>query len=811
MYAAVNLLKSYFLLLITLLTVGLHYGYAAQDLVIRGQVVNAENQAIPGASVYLLTSGSTVLLKTAVSDSLGSFFFNEPPKGSFVLSVSVVGYEKHNSAAFIVAQKSINLAPIVLQVASKSVGEVVVEGKVPLVQQRDGKLILNVENSTISAGNNALEIVKRAPGVSVDKDENLQLMGQSGMNVTIDGRQTFMSGEQLATFLKSMSGDQIKSVEVSTSRSAKDDAEGAVGTINIVMKKNRIEGFNGTFLASAGYGEHFRGNSSVSLNYKKNNTTVFGSYGYTDSKRQFDLDLQRLVASQTGDKHFNQQAVMVEANKTHNYRFGIAHKTSARNTMSLQFTGDNDAESSDNSSHTAIGAIKGQVDSILLTKTLSTAPFNRYSANFNNEFLLDTLGGKLTLDLDWSAFRNNSLINYAYTTNFANGSLVHPIERERSSMPVDIDIYVAKLDFTKNIAKGVLESGVKYSQVKSDNDLEFEQFVSDKWQEYAGRPNHFQYTEKIAAAYVDYGQTMGKFNMKLGLRGEYTVSDGNSITLNNRVERSYFDLFPSVNFGYTVNENHILSLSYARKISRPNYRFLNPFEYFIDKYTSQRGNAYLKPQYTNGVVLNYTVHKMFNISLGTDITKDAMLEGLGQDTLTGQAWITRDNLGKTLTSYLNINAPFQIAKFWTTNTNLTTIYMHFKGPIGDDKVDQGSVFFQGKNTHNLTLNKALSAELSINYHSPFIYNVYKIHGRWGTDVGVNYNFKDGRNSLKLAGTDIFKTHKNNVSTEFGEFNSSFRQYNDNRSIRLTYTYKFGNLKQRITKKDTDNEEKNRAQ
>lgn len=787
------------------------FSYGAQGLVLRGKVVNSENQAIQGASIYLLSSGSNVLLKTAVSDSLGSYFFNEPPKGNFVVSISVVGYEKYTSAAFEINDKSLDLPLAQLAIASKSVGEVTVEGKVPLVQQRDGKLILNVENSSIAAGNNALEIVKRAPGVSVDKDENLQLMGQGGMNVTIDGRQTFMSGDQLATFLKSMSGDQIKSIEVSTSRSAKDDAEGAVGTINIVLKKNRIEGFNGTFLASAGYGEHFRGNSSLSLNYKKNNTTVFGSYGYTESKRQFDLNLQRLVASQTGDKFFDQEAALVEKNKTHNYRFGISQKTSERNNMSFQFTGDNDAESSLNSSLTNMGAKQGQVDSILTTKTVSSSPFNRYSANFNNEFLLDTLGGKLTLDLDWSAFRNSSIINYDYTTTFANGSLVHPLEQERSSMPVDIDIYVAKLDFAKKLGKGNLESGLKYSHVKSDNDLQFEHFVDDKWQEFAGRPNHFQYTEQIAAGYVDYGQVMGKFSMKLGLRGEYTLSDGNSITLNNRVERSYFDFFPSANLGYTINENNILSLSYARKISRPNYRFLNPFEYFIDKYTSQRGNAYLKPQYTDGIALNYTLKKMFNISLGTDITNDAMLESLGQDTLTGKAWITRDNLGKTITTYLNVNAPFQITKFWSSNTNLTTIYMHFKGPIGQDYINQGSVFFQGRSMHNFKFSQALSGELSINYNSPFLYNVYKIHGRWGTDVGINYNFKDGRSSLKIAGTDIFKTQKNNVSTEFGEFNSSFKQYNDNRSIRLTYTYKFGNLKQRINKNDTNNEEKSRAQ
>jgi len=501
---------------------------------------------------------------------------------------------------------------------------------------------------------------------------------------------------------------------------------------------------------------------------------------------------------------------MKEIDKTHNYRIGLEQKTSERNVMMLQFSGINDVEDSDHTSLTQIGPNLQVADSILHSSSLNERPFNRYSLNFNNEFKVDTLGGKLVLDLDWSAFRTNADIDYEYRTVLPDGSLKYDPELERSQSPVKIDIYVSKLDFTKMLGNAKLESGLKYSHVTSDNDLQFEHFVNGQWQDYEGRPNHFVYIEQIGSGYVDYSQPFGKLSLKLGLRGEYTASDGNSITLNNRVKQHYFDVFPSANLGYTLNENNVFSLSYARKISRPNYRHLNPFKYYIDKFTFQQGNPYINPQYTDGFTLNYTAFQTFNFTLGVDISEGAIVESLGQDDEKGESWVTRENLERSTTSYLNINAPFRIGKFWTMNNNLTAIHMAFKGPIAGSYIDDGSVFFQGRSMNNFKISPAFSAEMSINYNSTFLYNVYKIESRWGMDLGVSYNFKEGRHALKLAGTDIFKTQKNNLSTDFATYNAKIRQYHDSRSVRLTYTYKFGNLKQQIRRNNTDSEEKSRA-
>ncbi len=684
------------------------------------------------------------------------------------------------------------------------------EGKRPLVESKPGKLILNVENSPIAAGNNALDIVQRAPGVSLDNNNNLQLMGQSGVAVTIDGRQTYMTGEQLLNFLKSTDGNQIKSVEVITSRSAKDDAEGAVGTINIVLKKNRMEGFNGTFNLTAGHGEKFRGNSSLSLNYKKNNTTLFGSYAYSDEKAYRKLEIDRVIQNSGEKKYFAQKSALGEEERNHSYRFGIEQRTSSRNTLTIQFNGANNTEYNDNDSRTNIGRSFVDYDTVLVSESDFKELFDRYSANLNNEFRIDSNGRKLTVDLDWSKFKSSKRVNYL--NQYADvGGKEAPAEAERSGMPIGIDIYVAKLDYEHPLSKSSkLEMGTKYSNVKSDNDLLFEKLVDQGWVNDVSRTNHFVYKEQIAAAYLDYNNSIGKWSLKAGLRGEYTFSDGNSITMSKRVKRNYFELFPNANLSYSFNEKHILSLGYTRKVTRPNYRQLNPFDYYIDKLTFERGNPYLNPQFSNEFSLSYTLLQRYNLTLGINDVKDAIVESMGQDSVAGTTWVIRENLGRNLTSYLNLNIPVTVSKLWSMNNNITGIYFDFDGMIAGLPVNRKSFLVQAMSMHNLKMSKSLSANVNLRYFSPFKYNVYDLKSRWDMEVGMTKTFKE-RSSLKLAVTDVFNTGNQNLSTNFGPFDSRIRQHQDRRVVRLTYTYKFGNLKNNYRKKDTSNEEKERAQ
>ena len=802
-------MKRYFyLLLLNFLIVSFTYA----QVKVTGKVQTDNNVPLVAATAYLMKAKTAIILKAVVTDENGEYQFTDVQTGSYYIDVKMIGYTSNKSNTFDINKTTYNVATILLNADTRKLQEVAVEGKRPMVESKPGKLVLNVENSPLAAGNNALDIVQRAPGVSLDNNNNLQLMGQSGVSVTIDGRQTYMSGEQLVNFLKSTDGNQIKSVEVITTRAAKDDAEGAVGTINIVLKKNRMEGFNGTFNLTAGRGEKFRGNSSLSLNYKKNNTTVFGSYAYSDEKSYRKLLLDRIIQNKDVKTYFKQRSILDEQEKNHSYRFGVEQKTSARNTLTVQFNGSNNIEYNDNDSKTNVGKSFTTLDSLLISTSAFKELFDRYSANLNNEFRIDSNGRKLTLDLDWSKFKSSKRVSY--NNQYFDGQMdaITPEEIQRSRMPIGIDIYVAKLDYEQPLTKvSKLEMGAKYSNVTSDNDLTFEDFLNNSWINNEKRTNHFVYKEQIAAGYIDYNNTIGKWGLKVGARGEYTFSDGNSLTLNKQVKRNYFKLFPNANLTYTLHENHILSLGYARKITRPNYRQLNPFDYFIDKLTFERGNPYLNPQFSNEFTLNYTLMQRYNVTLGINDVRDAIVESMGQDSVLKQTWVIRENLGKNLTAYLNLNIPITVSKIWSMNNNITGIHFNFDGMVSGHPLKRKSFLLQATSMHNLKLAKSLSANVNLRYFSPFKYNVYDMKARWDMEVGATKTFKDQRSSLKLAVSDLFNTGNQNLKTNFGDFDSSIRQYQDRRVVRLTYSYKFGNLKNNYRKKDTSNEEKERAQ
>ncbi|MDF2476989.1 MAG: TonB-dependent receptor [Sphingobacterium sp.] len=800
--------KCFYFLLLNFLIVS----FVQAQVKVSGKVHTTNNIPLPLATAYLMKANSAIVLKAVVTNEAGEYQFLDVGPGSYLVEAKMVGYTSNRSGPFDISKSDHSLAVIHLDADNRKLQEVTVEGRRPMVESKPGKLILNVENSPLAAGNNALDIVQRAPGVSLDNNNNLQLMGQSGVAVTIDGRQTYMSGEQLLNFLKSTDGNQIKSVEVITSRSAKDDAEGAAGTINIVLKKNRMEGFNGSFNLTAGRGEKFRGNSSLSLNYKKNNTTLFGSYAYSDEKFDRKLYLDRVIQNDGEKKYFEQKSTLNEEERNHSYRFGVEQKTSSRNTLTVQFNGSNNTEYNDNNSRTNIGKAVSIYDTILISSSTFKELFNRYSANLNNEFRIDSNGRKLTVDLDWSKFKSSKRVDY-HNQYFNPGmNPIAPLELERSGMPIGIDIYVAKLDYEHPLSKNSkLEMGAKYSNVKSDNDLLFEIFESNLWTNDVTRTNHFVYKEQIAAGYLDYNNTIGKWSLKAGLRGEYTFSDGNSLTMSKRVKRSYFELFPNANLTYSLNENHILSLGYTRKVTRPNYRQLNPFDYYIDKLTFERGNPYLNPQFSNEFTLSYTLLQRYNITLGVNNVRDAIVESMGQDSVQGTTWVIRENLGKNLTSYVNLNIPVTVSKVWSMNNNITGIYFDFDGMIAGLPVKRKSFLLQAMSMHTLKLSKSLSANVNLRYFSPFKYNVYDLESRWDMELGATKTFKDQRSSLKLAVSDVFNTGNQNLTTNFGPFDSSIRQYQDRRVIRLTYSYKFGNLKNNYRKKDTSNEEKERAQ
>jgi len=806
-------MKYLVILIIFLFAAGGFTGAYAQQATISGKVVDEQDNPLDLATVNLLQATDSALVKTVFPDEQGHFIFLGIQQGRYIVSAVLVGYEDAVSGIVEIAGRDVTkrLDALVLRDGNRMLGEVAVNApQRPLVERKPDMLVVNVENSTLAAGNTAMDILERSPGVTVDKDGNISLMGKQGVTVTIDGKQTYLSSEQLANFLRNTDGNTIKSIELITNPSSKYDASGTAGMINIVLKKNRMAGTNGTLTLGTGYGVGHKANTSLNLNHKVGRINTFGTYSYMNNRGGNDIDIFRSIVQGTDNTDFQQYTNFNRRNRSHSYRAGVDYNTSDRNVVGVLFSGYASGNDNNNSSNTLIGRTVFSPDSSLTTSSIFDGSYTSFAVNVNNQFTIDTNGRKLVADVDISRFSNHNAANYNNTFYLPSGELKDDPLLSRSDMPTIIDIRVAKVDYTHPFGKGhKIETGLKYSNVASDNDMRFENQVSGNWQNDAGRTNHFLYEEQVAAAYVNYSTQLGKWGIQAGMRSEYTVSDGNSITMANRIQRDYVDFFPSVFINYNISDNHQTGISYSKRINRPNYGNLNPFQYFLDQYTSEQGNPYLKPEYTHAFDLSYTLMQQYHLSAGYSRTNDVIAESMNQDVETKQTWVTRDNLAKQQIWYANLNVPVKIAKWWNTNTNLNSFYMGFEGPLNGQLLKQGQFAWRVRSNHTFNILSTLTAEASVNYQSSLVYSVYRIGDQWSVDAGLNKSFYNKKANLKLSVSDIFDTRIQDVRTRFGGLHTVINQKNETRVARLTFTYNFGNMKNGARRTDTQSEEKSR--
>ncbi|WP_257658659.1 TonB-dependent receptor [Parapedobacter lycopersici] len=785
----------------------------AQQSVIRGSVTDEQQQVLSLATIHLLDAGDSSVVKTIFPDKQGQFTFTGVGPGNYRVKAVLVGYEDavSNAVAITSADHTRELPPLVLKPENKVLGEVTIDApQRPLVERKPDMLVVNVENSTLAAGNTAMDILERSPGVTVDKDDNISLMGKQGVTVMIDGKQTYLSAAQLANLLRSTDGNSIKSIELITNPSAKYDASGTAGMINIVLKKNKMTGTNGTLTLGTGYGWGHKANTSLNINHKAGNVNLFGNYSYMNNVSGQDIGIFRTVGAGGAATSFDQLTEFNRKNRNHSFRAGVDYNTSERNVLGLQLSGYATNGDNNNNSGTSIGTNIASPDSTLLTSSLFDGRYTSFAVNLNNQFTIDSNGRKLTADVDISRFNNENRANYNNTFFLPSGEIKGSPLLSRSNMPTIVDIRVAKADYTHPLGKdSKMEAGLKYSDVEADNDMVFENQVGGDWQNDAGRTNHFVYKEQVAAAYLNYSTQLGDWGIQAGLRSEYTRSDGNSITLENRVQRDYVDFFPSIFVNYKIADNHQAGLSYSKRINRPNYGNLNPFAYFLDQYTSEQGNPYLGPEYTHAFEFSYTLMEKYHLTAGYSLTNDVIAESMMQDDETKSTWVTRDNLAKQAVWYTNLNIPVKFAKWWNTSTNINGFYMSFDGQLGASYLKQGQFALQVRNNHTFNITPSFSAEASVNYQSALVYSIYRISMRWAVDAGLSKSFLDKKASLKLSVSDMFNTRAYDVKTSYANLNVLVNQRPETRVARLTFTYNFGNLKNGARHSDTQSEEKSR--
>lgn len=766
---------------------------------VTGRISDKQNKIVEFATVTLLRAKDSTLVKGMLSDANGKFDFENLTEGSYLVGVSQLGYQKFFSPKFTISPENqlIDLKSIQLSEATQELKEVSVRASKPFIEQQIDKTVVNVENSVVAAGSNALEVLERSPGVTVDKDGNISLKGKAEVRVMIDGKPTYLSNQDLANLLRNTQANQMEAVELITNPSAKYDAQGNAGIINIRMKRNQNMGLNGSTTLGAGYGRYEKVNGSLNLNYRKNKLNLFGNYNTNKRRRFQELELTRKFYNGTEVANYFDQASDAKQNSYgHNLKAGADYFINRKTTIGALVTGSLGSWGETGLNATNIYTGMTQLDKVTETYRDVVQKWRNATANLNFKHTFDTTGREISVDVDYARFNNLHDQNYDIRNLNGTGTVLGKPYREIGDFDTGINIYSAKLDYTHPLGKkGKLEAGLKSSLVDSDNDMKFFQKEGEAQPTpVPGRTNHFIYKENINAAYLNFQRQFGKTSLQTGLRLEHWHAEGNQVTTNQTFVRDSIQLFPSVFLQHEFSKKYQMGLSYSRRIDRPDYEDLNPFLFFLDPYTFQQGNPYLRPQITNNFEWTHTILEAINITINYGKTRNLMSEVLDQNDALLTTFVRKDNYGFRENYGVALSAPIPVAKWWMSNLYVNVFRNHFNGRLLGADFDQGITSMTANVQNNFRLPKGWSAELSGFYMSGFMEGMMVGRPMGQVSVGVQKQVLNKRGTIRFNVRDIFWQQQFRGTVRYQNLDVVIRQRNESRVANLSFTYRFGNSK-----------------
>ena len=780
---------------------------------IYGQVVDENGEPMPFATVVAYAAEDSAMAKAGYSDNNGNFRLVPLADGEYFLRVTYTGYARYSGdLAKAISGRRTEYPKIKMAQSGSELEEVKIVAERPMVSVKPDMLVFNVENTPNAIGENAFNLLRKAPGVVIDNNDNIMLLGKSGLRIYIDGKPSPLTAQDLANMLKSVQSDQIESIEIITNPSSKYDAEGNAGIINIRMKRDKNLGGNATINLGYAIGIYSKYNGSISANYRGKKVSLFGTYGLSTGKSQNFMEFYRV---QSG-LNFTQNSAMIQDYDNHNFRAGLDVNVGKNSTIGVLATGFiSVGDWSNKTTNLIANDTTNQLLSLLDGGAQNETTNNNLNYNLNYKYD-NGKGTSLNADADYGTYR---ITNLSYQPNRYLDPYTGALQIDRtftSDAPTNIDIGTFKLDYEHPLAKGKFGAGGKVSYVKTDNNFSIFDVVNGENLLDSSRSNQFEYTENVNAAYVNYQGKVKKFGYQAGLRAEQTNSDGVLTALvatnNNRVERHYLNLFPSAGLTYQHNQMNVFSLTYSRRIDRPRYQDLNPFEYKLDELSYRKGNPFLRPQYTNNIQLSHTYKYTLNTSLSYAVTTD-FFTNITDTTEGTRNFLTTDNLSTRKVATINVSYPYSITKWWSTFTNVSAYNVSQKANFGDGKIvdiarTTASVYHQS----NFKLPKDFSLQFSGFYTSPGIWGAnFRNRRFWGMDVGAQKNFLKGKANLKMTVSDILFTMQWSGNQTYGGLYMEGRGGWESRQFKVNFTYAFGNNQVKVRKRQTGlDDEKDRA-
>lgn len=772
---------------------------------VKGDVKDESQKPVSGITVSLLRGKDSSLVKAAITDKSGAYSFESVKDGTYLLGITSVGYQKKISAVIEVKEgaeitvPSLNLLP-----EAKGLKEITVTAKRPMFEQKADKLVVNVDASPTNAGANALEVLEKSPGITVDKDGNISLKGKAGVQVFIDGKPAYLSGADLANYLRNLQGPQLDQIEIMTNPPAKYDAAGNSGIINIKTKRTLQFGYNGSVTTGYTQGRYQRYTNSFTFNYRKNKVNLFANGNFNARNSFQELDIQRSFSNSVTKEVvslFEQETRMIHQNRSLNGKVGMDFFATKKTTFGV--TANGFYSPGDFLSTSDINIFSP--DHTLLSKTMGKADnsstWKHFGTNLNFRHVFDTTGREISADVDhlrYNASNTQSLFN-SYVDN--NQSKMP--DTLYGNLPQNIYIYSAKVDYVHPFKKGLkFEAGFKTSFVETDNVARYDSLINNQMQLDSARRNDFVYKENINAAYINFSKQLNKkISAQLGLRLENTSARGHSTgyTLDGAREKfiefdttfnlNYTQLFPTLYIQYAVNEKHSLGVNYGRRIRRPDYESLNPFVEFIDRYTYEQGNPNLRPQFSHNIEVSHTYKGFLTTTINYTNTNNIIQEVLEQNEAKNESYIKRANIAKQQQFGIAVSAFKQIKK-WNGNIYVNVYNNKFEGLVNGDFVTLGRTTMVLSASNSYRFGKDWTTEISGFYRTAGYEGVFHIRPLGELNFGVSKPVLKGKGTLRLSVRDILWTQRGQGEIKYGLIHANFQQKRDSRTVGMTFTYRF---------------------
>ncbi|WP_190277471.1 TonB-dependent receptor domain-containing protein [Adhaeribacter rhizoryzae] len=785
---------------------------ASGQTLINGQVQEESGKAFPFANVLLLSAHDSALVKGMLSGETGLYRFENVKPGPYLVSISAVGYKQTYSKTFTIHSEKqvIQLNTLVLAGRTRELQEVSVTEKKPLLEQHLDRLVVNVQNSITAAGGTALDVLERAPGVNVNRQQNsIAMSGKTGVVVMVNGKISRLPTEAVMQMLNSMQAGNIEKIELITTPSAQYDAEGNAGIINIVLSKSQNMGTNGSYSGNVGHGWYEKAGASANLNHRTRKLNLFGDAAFSYDHFMFQIQNNRRVVNQGQLKESNTHSKRYSYQASYNSRFGFDYTPNPKTTIGGLVSGFNNNwhQYCKNNAH-----IKHDQEVVthVYMQDHEINHWRNLMGNLNLQHVFNS-DQSINIDLDYLFYHHSNPHWYENDYNYFNENS-QAQEQMNNSKLTPIHMWVGKADFSTVLSKdSKLETGLKGTTSRLNNKVEFNRLINENWQIDPELGQNVKMLENIGAAYVNFShQLNAKTKLQTGLRWEFTYTNLTTVVdKENLINRRYHNLFPSIFITHELNPDHGLQFSYSRRITRPTFNDLAPFVNFWDPYSFVSGNDKLRPTLTNALQASYQLKKQYLLSFQYSHDYNAISWAIRVDPEKNVQFTTKENIRDADTYSVNLNFPAKINAWWQMQNNLMVNWQQNKTNYQGEEIKISGRYGQVNTTQSFTLPKGITFELAyffqtrapmgIGYHKPTGY----------FNAGIQKKLKNDKGTFRLTGSDLFWTRR----LAFVNRNPALNQDVDltvrfePRVFRLIYTRNFGNKYLKVlNRRNTGSEE-----